>query len=140
MPGKDASSSAAFRPQDVEGALADALKRWVCIFSQDYSSSHTSLAIQLAETEAEAINLVEEVLGGKSDSTVIKRARFVVRMVNWSVERFGTPNIIPVRLNFVLEFLRDLKSAGKFSAMRETVETVAFLEHVCGLDVETSWY
>ena len=112
------------------------LRKWACIFSQEFSASHVGRSIELVDSDKEVLQLVGEVFGGKSDSTLAKRARFVARMVNWSLKNKGSPVIFPMTASFILDFMRDLKKEGKNSAVRETLETVAFLYHVAGLDVE----
>ena len=114
------------------------LKRWVAIFSQNLSGSAIGLSLAIASNSEETMTAVQEIFAGKSAATLIKRARCTKRMMTWSLEKLGTATIFPLKTPILLAYIRSLRDSEKYSAIRETLETVAFLIHVAGVEADSN--
>ena len=75
------------------------------------------------------IDLMSDVMGEKSTSTLVKRARFAGRMIQWANE--SKVSFFPLDINTVRDFMKTLETA---SAIKECGETLNFLVHVVGVD------
>ena len=75
------------------------------------------------------IDLMSDVMGGKSTSTLVKRARFAGRMIPWANE--SKVSFFPLDISTVRDFMKTLETA---SAIKECGETLNFLVHVVGVD------
>eukprot|EP00439_Symbiodinium_sp_Y106_P070600 s945_g12.t1 len=104
-------------------------RRWLCVIGHNLAGSQLGKII--SEGAGEPLQLISEALEGKSTSTLLKRVRFVARMLTWAAERSYT--FFPLRLDLVLEFMRTL---GTYSGKSQCGETINFLIHVVGIHSE----
>ena len=112
------------------------VRRWACILEQNPKAIISGLdSSNLADPDL-CLGILKDIFSGKSCSTVVKRARCIVRMMKWSLETRGIGQVLPLTSGIVLSYLRDLRADAKHSAMREVGETINFLKHVVGLEME----
>ena len=111
------------------------LRKWLCVLYQNLSHSGPGLEIALVNTEQEALGILSDALGGKSNSTINKRANCMQRFVTWSMETFGTGVVIPIQHDRVVRYLRHLRGIGKHSSISEFVETLGFAKFVLCIQV-----
>ena len=104
-------------------------RRWLCVLGHNLAGSQ--LGEIISEGSGEPLQLISEALEGKSTSTLLKRVRFVARMLTWAAERSYT--FFPLRLDLVLEFMRTLET---YSGKAQCGETINFLIHVVGIHSE----
>ena len=110
------------------------LRRWLCVLSHAPGASSLGGLIW-KEGEADPLSIIAQALAGKATSTLLKRVRFSAKLVAWAHKQHVVA--FPISLDFLVSFLKPLASEGRNSAIRETLETVNFLEHVVGIKVET---
>ncbi|CAE7309134.1 unnamed protein product [Symbiodinium sp. CCMP2592] len=109
------------------------LRRWLCILSHSPGASRLGVLIW-AKGESDPLGVVAQALAGKATSTLLKRARFSARFICWADKHHV--KAFPVSLEFLVSFLKPLAAGARNSAIREAMETVNFLEHVLGIEVE----
>ncbi|CAE7619130.1 unnamed protein product [Symbiodinium sp. CCMP2592] len=109
------------------------LRRWLCVLSHSPGASRLGVLIW-AKGESDPLGVVAQALAGKATSTLLKRARFSARFICWADKHHV--KAFPVSLDFLVSFLKPLAAEARNSAIREAMETVNFLEHVLGIEVE----
>ena len=82
----------------------------------------------------DALPAISQTLAGKATSTILKRARFSAKYIRECTALHITA--FPVSIKAFIAFLKPLVSKGESSAIREAAETINFLEHVLGMEVE----
>ena len=114
--------------KDREGAI----RRWLCILAHSLEASETGKLLQASS--GDGADVLSQVLAGKATSTLIKRARTCGNLVKFACDRGG--KFFPVRLDMFKTYLDELISAGRQSAVRDTLEAVNFAKHVLGVSVD----
>ncbi|CAE7260491.1 unnamed protein product [Symbiodinium sp. CCMP2592] len=109
------------------------LRRWLCVLSHSPGASRLGVLIW-AQGESDPLGVVAQALAGKATSTLLKRARFSARFVCWADKHHM--KAFPMSLEFLVSFLKPLAAEARNSAIREAMETVNFLEHVLGIEIE----
>ncbi|CAE7377679.1 unnamed protein product, partial [Symbiodinium sp. CCMP2592] len=104
-------------------------RRWLCILGHNLAGS--KIGEYIADGAEDPLVLIADTFGGKSTSTLLKRARFVARMLTWASEHSQT--FFPLRLGPLLSFMRSLTSE---SAKAQCGETINFLVHVLGVHAD----
>ncbi|CAE7674226.1 unnamed protein product [Symbiodinium sp. CCMP2592] len=104
-------------------------RRWLCILGHNLAGS--KIGEYIADGAEDPLVLIADTFGGKSTSTLLKRARFVARMLTWASEHSQT--FFPLRLGPLLSFMRSLASE---SAKAQCGETINFLVHVLGVHAD----
>ena len=114
--------------KDREGAI----RRWLCVLAHSLEASETGKLLQASS--GDGADVLSQVLAGKATSTLIKRARTCGNLVKFACDRGG--KFFPVRLDMFKTYLDELISAGRQSAVRDTLEAVNFAKHVLGVSVD----
>ena len=109
------------------------LRRWLCVLSHEpYASELGGLIWK--DGEKDPLGVVAQALAGKATATLLKRVRCCARFIGWG--RDHAIAVFPVTLDFAISFLKPLAVGKQSSAIRETLETFNFLQHVVGMKVE----
>lgn len=109
------------------------LRRWLCVLSHAPGASTLGILIW-KKGEPDPLAVVAQALAGKATATLLKRARFSARFICWANKL--SIRAFPISLDFLVSFLKPLAAGAQNSAIREALETVNFLEHVLGIEVE----
>ena len=105
-------------------------KRWLCLLAHNWKGSESGKWLcQLSESETEAG--MRTILGGKSRSTLDKRASRTSHMLVFATRR--KCYLFPLSEEVVIPYLTELDKAGKRSAVLDTSQTMNFLIHVLGV-------
>ena len=110
---KRSNTDANIRPKTDREAV---LRRWLCIVGHNLAGS--KVGDLLTRDGVNGIDLMSDVMGGKSTSTLVKRARFAGRMIQWANE--SKVSFFPLDISTVRDFMKTLETA---SAIKECGET-----------------
>ena len=108
------------------------VRRWLCILS--HCPEGSELGKFLMNSSQDTLQIVSSAVGGKATSTLLKRARCAAKLVAHASTQ-GT-KFFPITLDKVLDYIKPLVAARRRSAIHECFETINFLEHVLGVQVE----
>ena len=106
---------------------------WPCVLSHAPKASKLGASIWCVDG-LDALPAISQTLAGKATSAILKRARFSAKYVRECTATHLTA--FPVSIKAFIAFLKPLVSKGESSAIREAAETINFLEHVLGMEVE----
>ena len=111
-------------------------EKWLLVVLQ--SPEHSQIGRVVVDLPKELqLEAVRDVFGGKSMSTLRKRIRQTVNLVEWSLQEDMPCEVFPITGNIVRRYLKYLASEGKgHSVIQGAMENFRFLHHVVGFDME----
>ena len=111
------------------------LRKWRGLLLTNPEGSATGEALVECDGDAEQVQLLNEVFGGKSCSTLSKRCNCLLKYMQFCEDTSTGDDVVcfPVAPNTVHGYLQKLHREQKFSGIRELMQTLTFAKHVLGL-------
>ena len=112
------------------------LRRWRAVVFHDLLGSETGRKLSDIESDEEQLQLLETIFSGRETSTLTKRANSMIRYIeHCSKSTQLDSQVFPLDATRMFEYATWLQRNGKFSAIQSFMESVAFCQHVVGVDV-----
>ena len=121
-----------------EGSQLEILaQKWEALVSVNYNAFDLGVQV-FGLPYQERVQIVAEVLGGKSPSTLTRRLSQISRFVKWSTSE-AKREPFPTTSELIKNYVRHLRNIGSgHTAFKGFAEVMKFMHHVIGLECDLS--